>query len=93
MYSWFLLAYLLIFMVSVEIFCPMFKSFGVTSLYEYLEVRYSPSMRYYATLLFMVQNVIYNGMVIYMPAVALGRDLKFSKNDLFHLFTLFVINK
>ena len=75
MFSWFLVAYLLIFMVSVEIFCPMFKSFGVTSVYEYLEVRYSSSMRYYATVLFMLQNIIYNGMVIYMPAVALGRDL------------------
>ena len=77
---WFLFAYLLIFVVSVEVFCPMFKLFGVISLYEYLEARYSSSLRYYATVLFMIQNIIYNGMVIYMPAVALGTGLYFRFN-------------
>ena len=93
---WFLLAYLICMIISVEIFCPMYKKFGLTSLYEYLEKRYDrslrkafegaleknikilflniyfwASLRYFATMVYIVQNIIYNGMVIYMPSVAL----------------------
>ena len=49
----------------------MIKSFGCTSLYEYLEIRYDWKVRYLATIEFMLHNIIYIGMVIYMPAVAL----------------------
>lgn len=101
---WFLLAYLICMIISVEIFCPMYKKFGLTSLYEYLEKRYDrslrkafegaleknikilflniyfwASLRYFATLVYIVQNIIYNGMVIYMPAVALETVTGLSK--------------
>ena len=45
MYTWFILAYLLCMILSVEIFCPIYQKFGVTSVYEYLEFRYGLSLR------------------------------------------------
>ena len=36
MYSYFILSLLVCIVISVEIFAPMYKKFGVTSLYEYL---------------------------------------------------------
>ena len=36
-------------------------------------------MRYFATAVFMIQNIIYVGMVIYMPALALETVTSLSK--------------
>ena len=40
---------------------------------------YNPNFRYFATVIFMIQNIIYVGMVIYMPALALETVTSLSK--------------
>ena len=57
--------------LAAEVFGPMYKEFGLTSMYEYLELRFNKTVRLIATVEFILQNIIYIGMVIYTPAVAL----------------------
>jgi len=71
MYNYIIVTYIIITTLSVEVFAPMYKEFGLTSLYEYLEIRYNWRVRYLATTEFIIQNIMYCGMVIYMPSVAL----------------------
>ena len=49
----------------------MYKNFGYTSTYEYMETRFHPSVRTMTTLIYVIQTVIYLGMAIYAPALAL----------------------
>ena len=54
-----------------EIFGPIYRNLGITSTYEYLELRFSRMVRYLATIVFYVQNIAYIGIVIYAPSLAL----------------------
>ena len=74
MFTYFIVCYLLCTILAAEVFGPMYREFGLTSLYEYLELRFNRSIRYLTSFEYIVQNVIYIGMVIYTPAVALGKD-------------------
>ena len=49
----------------------MYKDFGYTSTYEYMETRFHSSVRKMATITYLVQTIMYIGMAIYAPAVAL----------------------
>uniref|UniRef100_A0A9J7YD27 Solute carrier family 5 member 8 n=1 Tax=Cyprinus carpio carpio TaxID=630221 RepID=A0A9J7YD27_CYPCA len=66
-------AYVLMVAVSSEIFLPIFYRLGITSTYEYLEMRYSKVIRLFGTVLFIIQTVLYTGLVIYAPALALNQ--------------------
>lgn len=55
----------------VELFGPIFYRLGVTSTYEYLETRFSRSVRLHISLVFILQTILYIGIVIYGPALAL----------------------
>lgn len=59
--------------LSSEIFLPIFYRLGVTSTYEYLEMRYNKLIRLLGTVLFIIQTVLYTGLVIYAPALALNQ--------------------
>ena len=56
---------------SAELFGPMYKDFGYTSTYEYMETRFHKSVRIMTTLIYVVQTIMYIGMAIYAPALAL----------------------
>uniref|UniRef100_A0A8C9WQ01 Solute carrier family 5 member 8 n=1 Tax=Scleropages formosus TaxID=113540 RepID=A0A8C9WQ01_SCLFO len=56
MFILFTLSYSLMVFVTSEVFLPIFYRLGVTSTYEYLEMRF---------------KVLYTGIVIYVPALAL----------------------
>ena len=43
----------------------------VTSIYEYLELRFGRASRLICTSIFILQSMCYNGIVIYAPALAL----------------------
>ena len=55
----------------MELFGPIFYRLGVTSTYEYLETRFSRSVRLHISLVFILQTILYIGIVIYGPALAL----------------------
>ncbi|XP_017285382.1 sodium-coupled monocarboxylate transporter 1 isoform X2 [Kryptolebias marmoratus] len=66
------LAYLLTMLITSEVFLPVFYKLSITSTYEYLELRFSRTTRLLGTVLFIVQTILYTGIVIYAPALALN---------------------
>ncbi|XP_041636529.1 sodium-coupled monocarboxylate transporter 1 [Cheilinus undulatus] len=59
--------------ITAEIFVPLFYRLGITSAYEYLELRYSRPIRIIGTSMYIVQTALYTGLVIYAPALALNQ--------------------
>ncbi|XP_018580882.1 sodium-coupled monocarboxylate transporter 1 [Scleropages formosus] len=58
---------------SAEIFVPLFYRLGITSAYEYLEMRFNKVIRLVGTSMYIAQTALYTGMVIYAPALALNQ--------------------
>ncbi|CAG5102523.1 Oidioi.mRNA.OKI2018_I69.chr1.g340.t1.cds [Oikopleura dioica] len=78
MFIYFIITYLFCSIFAAEIFGPMFKDMGLTSIYEYLERRFGKTskmngkvIRGLMTIEFIAQNIFYVGIVIYSPATAL----------------------
>ncbi|XP_077400906.1 sodium-coupled monocarboxylate transporter 1 isoform X4 [Vanacampus margaritifer] len=67
------LSYFMSMVVTSEVFLPVFYRLSITSIYEYLELRFSRATRLLGTLLFIVQTILYTGIVIYTPALALNQ--------------------
>ncbi|KAM9845822.1 sodium-coupled monocarboxylate transporter 1 [Aulostomus maculatus] len=67
------LSYVVTVGVTSEVFLPVFYRLAITSTYEYLELRFSRATRLLGTALFIVQTILYTGIVIYAPALALSQ--------------------
>uniref|UniRef100_F7AMK6 Sodium-coupled monocarboxylate transporter 1 n=1 Tax=Ciona intestinalis TaxID=7719 RepID=F7AMK6_CIOIN len=72
MYAWLILGMLIALIVTSEVYIPVFYNMGLTTVYEYLEKRFNRAVRLTATFLFMVQTILYGGVVIYAPSLALS---------------------
>nr|XP_033809298.1 sodium-coupled monocarboxylate transporter 1-like [Geotrypetes seraphini] len=72
-FTMFAFTYFLVVLVSSEIFLPVFYRLGITSTYEYLELRFNKVVRLLGTILFIIQTILYTGIVIYAPALALNQ--------------------
>ncbi|XP_006084151.1 sodium-coupled monocarboxylate transporter 1 isoform X1 [Myotis lucifugus] len=72
-FSLFGITYLLVVVISAEIFLPVFYKLGITSTYEYLELRFNKYVRLCGTIVYIIQTVLYTGIVIYAPALALNQ--------------------
>ncbi|XP_042352836.1 sodium-coupled monocarboxylate transporter 1 isoform X1 [Plectropomus leopardus] len=66
-------AYAIMSTITAEIFVPLFYRLGITSAYEYLEMRFSRTIRIIGTSMYIVQTALYTGLVIYAPALALNQ--------------------
>ncbi|XP_069829284.1 sodium-coupled monocarboxylate transporter 1 isoform X2 [Dendropsophus ebraccatus] len=73
MFSIFAITYTLVVVISSEIYLPVFYRLGITSTYEYLELRFNKTVRLIGTALFIIQTILYTGIVIYAPALALNQ--------------------
>ncbi|XP_028653039.2 solute carrier family 5 member 6a [Erpetoichthys calabaricus] len=70
---WFLgVSYILGLLIPAHIFIPIFYRLGLTSVYQYLELRFNTATRICGTVTFIFQMVIYMGVVLYAPALALN---------------------
>ncbi|XP_074751294.1 sodium-dependent multivitamin transporter [Athene noctua] len=70
---WFLgCSYLLGLLIPAHVFIPVFYRLRITSTYEYLELRFNKTVRVLGTVTFIFQMVIYMGVVLYAPALALN---------------------
>ncbi|XP_060790487.1 solute carrier family 5 member 6 isoform X2 [Neoarius graeffei] len=70
---WFIgCAYILGLLVPAHVFVPVFYRLHLTSAYQYLELRFSKAVRICGTVTFIFQMVIYMGVGVYTPALALN---------------------
>ncbi|GAB1286669.1 Sodium-coupled monocarboxylate transporter 2 [Apodemus speciosus] len=71
----FLIAYAFVVFFTSELFLPVFYRSGITSTYEYLQLRFNKPVRYAATVIYIVQTILYTGVVVYAPALALNQGI------------------
>ncbi|KAI8424261.1 hypothetical protein MSG28_002825 [Choristoneura fumiferana] len=57
--------------IASRFYLPVFFGLQKTSTYEYLELRFGPHIRMLASLTYTLQMVLYNGIVLYAPAIVL----------------------
>ncbi|KAK7145175.1 hypothetical protein R3I94_011314 [Phoxinus phoxinus] len=69
----FVFSYAIMSIITAEIFVPLFYRLGITSTYEYLEMRFNKLIRVIGTSMYIAQTALYTGMVIYAPALALNQ--------------------
>ncbi|KAM3919273.1 sodium-coupled monocarboxylate transporter 2 [Leptodactylus fuscus] len=72
-YLFFYISYTFVIVFSAELFIPVFYRSGITSTYEYLELRFNRVVRYAATIMYIIQTILYTGVVVYAPALALNQ--------------------
>ncbi|XP_078540782.1 sodium-coupled monocarboxylate transporter 2-like [Lissotriton helveticus] len=72
-YAVFFLPYTFAIIITSELFVPVFYRSGITSTYEYVELRFNKVVRCAATGIYLVQTSLYTGVVIYAPALALNQ--------------------
>lgn len=74
----FLISYVFVVFFTSELFLPVFYRSGITSTYEYLQLRFNKPVRYAATIIYIVQTILYTGVVVYAPALALNQVTGFN---------------
>ena len=58
--------------ISAYIIMPFYYNARITTVYEYLELRFCTSIRTTASVLFVVKTIVYLGMVLYAPSLVLS---------------------
>ncbi|XP_030845995.1 sodium-coupled monocarboxylate transporter 1 [Strongylocentrotus purpuratus] len=79
MFAWSLLSYTVGNFIVIRLFIPIFFRLRITSVYEYLEMRFNRTVRTICTIIFSFQTIMYMGIAMYTPALAInavtGMDL------------------
>ena len=72
MYIWFALVNSIALVIAAEVFVPVFYRLKVKTTYEYLEMRFSRPVRQLAMILWVIVALIFTGLAIYAPSIALS---------------------
>ncbi|KAM9302084.1 sodium-coupled monocarboxylate transporter 2-like [Gastrophryne carolinensis] len=72
-YIYTMIAHTFVVIFTAQLFVPVFYRSGITSAYEYLELRFHRVVRYAATVIYIVQTILYCGVVVYTPSLALSQ--------------------
>ncbi|XP_071959654.1 sodium-coupled monocarboxylate transporter 1-like [Antedon mediterranea] len=78
MFWWFGLTYFFVCFAAAHLFLPVFYKLQLTSAYEYIERRFNRVVRLCGTFTFFAQMLLYLGIVIYAPALALNQVTGFT---------------
>ncbi|XP_069698876.1 sodium-coupled monocarboxylate transporter 1-like [Periplaneta americana] len=65
--------FVLVAIVTYHVYLPVFYDLKITSMYEYLEMRFNRSVRVIASSLWTFHQLLINSVVIYVPALAVSR--------------------
>lgn len=57
----------------VAVYLPVFSHLRVTSSYEYLELRFSSRVRTLASVMFVLDEIMFLPIIIYVPALAFNQ--------------------
>ncbi|CAD5126563.1 DgyrCDS14658 [Dimorphilus gyrociliatus] len=72
-YWWIWISYLLLIPVAAHVYLPVFFRLRVTSVFEYLEMRFNKATRLIGAIIFSVQMILYMAIVLYAPSLALNQ--------------------
>ncbi|CAM4701120.1 sodium/iodide cotransporter [Caretta caretta] len=72
-FLWMCLGQMLNTLLTTYLFLPVFYRLGLTSTYEYLEMRFSRKVRLCGTIQYITATMLYTGIVIYAPALILNQ--------------------
>ena len=85
-YAWVAMADVVACVIAAFIYLPIYYNLGLTSIYEYLDMRFGPTSRLFLTgkcatkvqtarilVIFLTQSILYNGLVVYAPALAMNQ--------------------
>ncbi|XP_062816704.1 sodium/iodide cotransporter [Anolis carolinensis] len=72
-FLWMCLAQALNALLTATLFLPAFYRLGLTSTYQYLEMRFSKKVRLCGTVQYVLATMLYTGIVIYAPALILNQ--------------------
>ncbi|XP_071108384.1 sodium-coupled monocarboxylate transporter 1-like [Haliotis cracherodii] len=68
---WYLcLSFVFAIVLSVVLFVPFFYNLRVTSVFQYLEMRFNKAVRTFAVILFLIPTIVYISFVLYAPTLA-----------------------
>ncbi|RUS68650.1 hypothetical protein EGW08_023588, partial [Elysia chlorotica] len=73
MNAWVGFAFVMVCALCSQIFLPVFYELRVKSVYQYLEMRFSRTVRTAAFCIFLVHMIFYMALVLYIPSLALSR--------------------
>ncbi|KAJ8319211.1 hypothetical protein KUTeg_004302, partial [Tegillarca granosa] len=72
MYWWVSVAFVVTGIGSAHIFIPVFYNLGVTSIFEYVELRFGRLTRIVSSVLYLIWMLLYMAIVLYGPSLALN---------------------
>ncbi|XP_047115209.1 sodium-coupled monocarboxylate transporter 1-like [Schistocerca piceifrons] len=72
-YGWICLSVIIFALITNYVFLPVFFDLQLTSTYEYLERRFSRTIRLFASGFFTLNLVLHMPLFVYMPAIALSQ--------------------
>ncbi|XP_036997902.2 sodium/iodide cotransporter isoform X1 [Artibeus jamaicensis] len=72
-FLWMCMGQVLNSLLTAAFYLPVFYRLGLTSTYQYLELRFSRTVRLCGTLQYLVATALYTGIVIYAPALILNQ--------------------
>ncbi|XP_039249056.2 sodium-coupled monocarboxylate transporter 1-like [Styela clava] len=71
-WAWTIFAEIITYFVASKYYIPLYRRLRLKTVYEYLELRFHPGIRYVSSATTMVALIFYLGITVYLPSLALS---------------------